>query len=350
MELMQCSAGEHCLSLTSSSKICLAIHPGENVEEKRKVLEEHIAKATRPSRLKRPTKKKLALDKENEERMLKNIRKCGICDRSVRTNQQDISCKRCETNFHLTCSGLEQAISDYYCMGCMGNELEISRTLEKSIRMSDSDTDTSSENIASPESEETESKKKNAEMITAADKQPKTYDVPKDTMIDEESNKENLEKNKKEEDPEYKEAAVNSGENTENSTLTPLNIAEEPSIIVEETPETSEEFLATSAEPPNTNKEPLEINEELRKIIKEPEAKQNDSLSQSLTPSPKQQSRDKNLSVHTIDSTMCTNEDTSDDSSDDPSNDSGDDLCDDPDWNAKSEGDDESEVTESTSR
>lgn len=275
--------------------------------------------------MKKPTKKKLALDKENEKRMQKNLQKCGICDRSVRTNQQHISCKRCETTFHLTCSGLEQAISDYYCMGCMGNELEISRTLERSISISDSDTDTGME--ATP--------KKDNEMFTPPDGEPTIFNVPndaalpkqQDTVIDDESSEEDPEENKKEGENEEPMMNLETPTFTIPEELSSSSIIEEAS---EELQETGKEPLKTSEESPIINKEPMEIIQESQP-----------SQSQPRTPSTEHPMSTQELSVHTIDTTMCASDDSSDDSCEDSS--------DDPDWSARSEVENEDEGAEDTS-
>ena len=136
--------------------MCIYIHPGEDVRMKRKIVEKFISEqqkglvesgVMRPRRNRRPSEKKVALDKENVKKQSnKKLPKCGVCEAIVDQNHQQITCVQCETVLHLICSGLDQEIKGYYCMDCMGNELELSRTLEQSIQTS-GDSDDAATNV-----------------------------------------------------------------------------------------------------------------------------------------------------------------------------------------------------------
>ena len=146
MDMVQCFAGENCSSLKNGT-MCIYIHPGEDVNTKRKMVEEFISKQRkelvksgmmRPRRSRKPSEKKAAMEKEELNNLSnKKLPRCGVCEAAVRPDHPQITCVQCRIVLHLICSGLEQRISGYYCMDCMGDELELSRTLERSIQLSD---------------------------------------------------------------------------------------------------------------------------------------------------------------------------------------------------------------------
>ena len=151
MEKFQCYAGEHCMKPQ-----CNMYHPPK-ASLKNNVAVEHLNSPLptgiihrhhttsdkrsnlRPRKRTTDTEMKRVLGKEKQtkeqtKKLKKTSPKCGICEKVIQENRRKVSCEGCKTCYHVTCTGLKQIINDYYCMDCMGNELEVSRIFNSSLK------------------------------------------------------------------------------------------------------------------------------------------------------------------------------------------------------------------------